>query len=131
LLFAVLFLIFYFFVVVIEKNFVFRKNKAERTLPGSKYSWKNEFNFRNDPENRRKIAALQTDHSAGSPFYLYLRNSGGPISSLRFWQDVEKCRLDYDFGTMDFSDFSTSVNIFSTFFFIMDYMYSMHYIPTV
>ena len=106
----------------VSNRSIFRKSrKKDRKLSGQKYTWKSEFKFRNEQEIKRKVAALQTDHSAGNPFYLYLRHSGGPVSSLRFWQDVEKCRLDYEFGSMDFSAFSESVSYDVHSCFILDH----------
>ena len=79
-----------------------------------KYTWEHDVKTRSQEPMRRIVAALQCDHAAGNPFLQYLTCSRALVNYFRFWQDVEKCRLDYNFGSMKFSSFSKSVSFINT-----------------
>ena len=78
------------------------------------YTLKKENAYRGLPENARMILAMQSDHCASHPFrsFLFATDNMELVSNLAFWQDVEKTRQDYQFGTMSFDNFVESVGIF-------------------
>jgi len=63
--------------------------------------------YRDDDENRRIIAALQTDEAAANPFQIFL-NKNKNLKNLHqflFWRDVEQLRKNFKFCIKSFDCF--------------------------
>lgn len=79
---------------------------------GTSFTLEEDYVTRGKVSQKRIVAAFQTDHAAGNPFRQFLSKTKNAdnLNNLCFWQDVEKCRVDYNFGTMEFDDFLKAVN---------------------